>query len=69
MDEILKTLTLEQAMNVKVDSGLCKDWTLREVVEKRPVSLRFYVFGKCKNNLVRAAAKLVLDSLEQQKAG
>lgn len=69
VDEILKTLTLEQAMDVKVDSGLCKDWTLREVVEKRPVSLRFYVFGKCKNNLVRAAAKLVLDSLEQQKAG
>lgn len=42
--------------------------TIAQVAEKRPVNLCFYLIpGKSKNNLVRAAAQLVLDSL--QKAG
>lgn len=51
-----------------MDDGICRGMTIAQVAEKRPVNLRFYLIpGKSKNNLVRAAAQLVLDSL--QKAG
>lgn len=68
VEEILKAMTLEQAQQVVVDDGICQGMTIAQVAEKRPVSLRFYLIpGKSKNNMVRAAAQLVLDSL--QKAG
>ena len=59
---------LEQAQQVIVDEGICKGMTIAQVAEKRPVNLRYYLIpGKSKNNMVRAAAQLVLNSL--QKAG
>lgn len=69
VEEILQHLTLEEAMEYVVDYGSCSGWTMREVSEKRPASLKFYVFGgyKGENNLLRAAAKLVLESLTGQK--
>ena len=61
--------TLEQAQEVVVDSGVCRGLTIAEVAKKRPVNLRFYLTpgNKSKDNIVRAAAQLVLNSL--QKAG
>lgn len=69
VEEILQHLTLEEAMEYVVDYGSCSGWTMREVSEKRPASLKFYVFGgyKGENNLLRAAAKLVLESLTGHK--
>ena len=68
VEDILKVMTLEQAQQVVVDDGICRGMTIAQVAEKRPVNLRFYLIpGKSKNNMVRAAAQLVLDSL--QKAG
>ena len=68
MEDILQVMTLEQAQQVIVDDGICKGMTIAQVAEKRPVNLRYYLIpGKSKNNMVRAAAKLVLNSL--QKAG
>ncbi|WP_130868880.1 hypothetical protein [Intestinimonas massiliensis (ex Afouda et al. 2020)] len=68
VEELLQVMTLEQARQVVVDDGICRGMTIAQVAEKRPVNLRFYLIpGKSKNNLVRAAAQLVLDSL--QKAG
>ena len=68
VEELLQMMTLEQARQVVVDDGICRGMTIAQVAEKRPVNLRFYLIpGKSKNNLVRAAAQLVLDSL--QKAG
>lgn len=69
VEEILQHLTLEEAMEYVVDYGSCSGWTMREVSEKRPASLKYYVFGgyKGENNLLRAAAKLVLESLTGQK--
>ena len=65
----LKVMTLEQAQEVVVDSGVCRGLTIAEVAKKRPVNLRFYLTpgNKSKDNIVRAAAQLVLNSL--QKAG
>lgn len=68
MEDILQVITLEQAQQVIVDDGICKGMTIAQVAEKRPVNLRYYLIpGKSKNNMVRAAAQLVLNSL--QKAG
>lgn len=68
MEDILQVMTLEQAQQVIVDDGICKGMTIAQVAEKRPVNLRYYLIpGKSKNNMVRAAAQLVLNSL--QKAG
>ena len=69
MEDILQVMTLEQAQQVIVDDGICKGMTIAQVAEKRPVNLRFYLTpgNKSKDNIVRAAAQLVLNSL--QKAG
>ena len=68
VEELLQVMTLEQAKQVVVDDGICRGMTIEQVAEKRPVNLRFYLIpGKSKNNMVRAAAQLVLDS--PQKAG
>mgnify|MGYP000009611996 CR=1 FL=1 len=69
VEDILKVMTLEQAQEVVVDSGVCRGLTIAEVAKKRPVNLRFYLTpgNKSKDNIVRAAAQLVLNSL--QKAG
>ena len=68
MEDILQVMTLEQAQQVIVDDGICKGMTIAQVAEKRPVNLRYYLIpGKSKNNMVRAAAQLVLNSI--QKAG
>ncbi len=70
VEEILRHLTPEQAKEVVVDVGVCSGWTLGEVAQKRPASLKYYIFNgyKGKNNLLRAAARLVYDSLTAQKA-
>ncbi|ALP92514.1 hypothetical protein [Intestinimonas butyriciproducens] len=67
VDEILKTMTLEQARQVVVENGVYKGKTIAQVAQQRPVSLRFYLTpgNTSKNNIIRAAARLVLDSLEQ----
>lgn len=70
IEEILKRMTFEEAQNVQVDVGTCKGWTLAQVTERRPASLKWYVYGyKDKNNILRAAAQIMLNSLEPRKAG
>lgn len=70
VEEILKVMTLEEAKKVEVPTGTCRGWTLNEVAEKRRPSLKFYLSEgyQGNNNILRAAARLVLDDLEQ-KAG
>ena len=69
VNDILREMTLDQAMDVVVDSGVCNGWTLREVSEKRSACLKFYIYSyKGKNNILRAAAKLIFGSLTAQAA-
>ena len=68
--EIIKRMTFEEAQNVTVDEGTCSGWTMAEVAERRPPSLKWYVYGyKKNNNILRAAAQIMWDSLNGQKAG
>ena len=71
VEEIMKLMTFEEAGKVVVDIGVCKGMTMEEVAERRPPSLKFYLYGgyKGNNNILRAAAQIMLDSLELQKAG
>lgn len=70
VDQILQFMTLEDAKKVVVPTGTCKGWTLDEVAQRRRPSLRFYLSEgyQGKDNILRAAASLVLDDLEK-KAG
>ena len=70
VDEILATMTFDEAMAVVVDVGYCENWTLGEVAEKRPASLKWYVSNyPGENSELRAGARILLDSGSLQKAG
>ena len=65
-EEIAAVMTLDQAKAVVVDTGVCKGLTMGEVAEKRPVSLKFYIFGGYRgdNNILKAAAKVIYEQLQ-----
>ena len=70
VEEISRQMTYEQAQNVIVDCGTCKGWTLAQVADRRPASLRWYVKGyQGENNILRAAAAIIWDSLQEKQAG
>lgn len=70
VEEIREHITMEQAMAVTVDFGTCKGWTLGQVLDRRPSSLRFYVFAaKEASNVLKAAASLLLDDMAQKRDG
>lgn len=69
VEEIVSLMTLEEAGRVVVDTGVSKGQTIAEVAERRPPSLKFYRYGGYKgpNNILRAAAQVMLDSIEGEK--
>lgn len=68
--ELLTLMTYEEACSVQVDVGTCRGQTMRNVAERRPASLKWYIQGYSgDNNILRAAAQIMLDSLSAQKAG
>lgn len=71
VEEIVKLMTFEEAGKVVVDTGVCKGQTIAEVAERRPPRLKFYLYGGYRgdNNILRAAAQIMLDSLAVKKAG
>ena len=69
VEEITARMTLDEARAVVVNEGICKGWTLGQVSESRPASLRFYVHSNRSDNVLKAAAQLVMHSSTVQKAG
>ncbi|WP_242996594.1 hypothetical protein [Lacrimispora amygdalina] len=70
VEDIAALMTYEEARDVKVDTGICNGWTIGRVADERTPSLKYYLYGyKGSNNILRAAAKVMLDSLTEQKAG
>ena len=70
VEEIRKRMTLEQAKKIKVQDGTCKGWTLEQVARDRPPSLRWLKYtAPFADNVLKAAASIVLDDLELKKAG
>ncbi len=69
VEEICSMMTYEEAGNVIVPIGTCKDWTLAQVADRRPASLKWYINGYTGNdNILRAAAMIMQSTLELQKA-
>lgn len=69
MDEICTLMTLDEARNIIVDIGTCKGQTLAWVSERRAASLKWYLNGyQGGNNMLRAGAKLLLESLAVAQA-
>lgn len=69
-EEILELMTPDEAEAVVVDIGTCKGWTLAEVAERRPASLKWYLNGYTgDNNILKAGAKLLLERGFERKAG
>lgn len=67
--DICSMMTLEEAGNVIVPIGTCKDWTMAQVADRRPASLKWYINGYTGNdNILRAAATIMQETLELQKA-
>ena len=67
VDTILSVMNLEEARNYVVKDGTCSGWTLAQVEERRPVSLKFYVSGYSgKDNILRAGAKLLLSNAQKK---
>lgn len=71
VEQIVELMTLEQAKKVVVDVGTCRGKTMEEVAARRIASVRFYLTAgyTSDNNIVRAAARIVLDNLDVKKAG
>ena len=65
---IVKNLSVKDALNVVIDSGKNEGKTFREVVKTRPQALHWYYRDYSgKNNLIRAAAKRLLDEAQRQQ--
>jgi len=70
VEEICKKMTLDEARAVVVPTGTCKGLTLAQVAERRRSSLKFYMFSQgTVDNVVKAAATLIWNEMELQKAG
>ena len=69
VEDICSMMTLEEAGNVIVPIGTCKDWTMAQVADRRPASLKWYINGYTgSDNILRAAATIMQGTLELQKA-
>ncbi len=64
VDDICAIMTLEEAGNMIVPVGTCKGWTLSQVADRRPASLKWYLNGyNGEDNSLRAGAKLMLEAI------
>jgi len=70
VEEICQVMTLEEAGAIVVPRGPNTGWTMAQVAERRPSSLRFFItpFYECSNSQ-KAAATLLLQNIELKKAG
>lgn len=69
VDEILSLMTEEEAAEMVVTTGVNKGWTMAQVSEQRPSSLKYYAY-LCEDcgNIVKAAAMLLMGGSQQLKA-
>ena len=66
VDTICTLMTETEAEEIIVPIGTCSGQTLKQVAERRPASLKWYVKGYSgDDNILRAGAKLMLDKLQR----
>ena len=69
VDEILSLMTEEEAAELVATTGVNKGWTMAQVSEQRPSSLKYYAY-LCEDcgNIMKAAAMLLMGGSQQLKA-
>ncbi len=70
VEEICERMTMDEARDILVPLGTCKGWTLGQVLDRRPTSLRWYMVG-CQDasNILKAGATLLWNYRQMQKVG
>ena len=65
-DEICAVMTLEDAKNYVIDGGPYNGWKVGTLAERRPVKVLEMIIEKypTEDNILRAATKLILDSMK-----
>lgn len=66
IDEICAVMTLEDAKNFVIDGGPYNGWKVGTLAERRPVKVLEMIIEKypTEDNILRAATKLILDSMK-----
>lgn len=66
IDEICAVMTLEDARNYVIDGGPYNGWKVGTLAERRPVKVLEMIIEKypTEDNILRAATKLILDSMK-----
>ena len=66
IDEICAVMTLEDAKNYVIDVGPYNGWKVGTLAERRPVKVLEMIIEKypTEDNILRAATKLILDSMK-----
>ena len=69
VDEICARMTVEEAGSLIVPIGSCKGWTLAQVADRRPISLKWYISGyNGDDNILRAGATIMQRLVENKAA-
>lgn len=68
VEVIRSRMSVEAAGNVIVSTGTCKGWTLSQVADRRPFSLKWYINGyNGDDNILRAAAAIMQEELQKAR--
>ena len=69
VEEICARMTVEEAGALIVPIGSCKGWTLAQVADRRPISLKWYISGyNGDDNILRAGATIMQLIVENKVA-
>lgn len=69
VEEICSRMSVDEARNCVVPVGSCKGWTMDQVADRRPPSLKWYLTGYTgDDNILRAAATIMMNLVENKAA-
>lgn len=69
VEEICALMTIEEARNYVIPVGTCKGWTMDQVADRRPISLKWYLTAyNGDDNILRAAASIMSKLIETKAA-
>ena len=69
VEEICALMGVDEARNYVVPVGSCKGWTMDQVADRRPPSLKWYLTGYTgDDNILRAAATIMMRLVENKAA-
>jgi hypothetical protein len=69
VEQICPLMTMEQARAVQAPSGIRKGWTLGQVADEAPASLKWYRhICPDADSITKAACQLLLDDLTQKES-